>query len=217
MQQKRVITVNTAYLCSMKQGTDEYTVIKHESRAEIKVQGSRFLAQCSPSSTKEDAEQFIAVQKKHYFDATHNSYAYRIGADGFRFSDDGEPNGTAGKPILAAIDKFGLTNVVVVVTRYFGGTKLGVGGLSRAYREATEAVLSTVEKVTEFKTAVIDASFPHSYVGNVMYVVSKTGARILDTAYDEEVHMKLEIRVSKADELRLLLVQHTNGNIALLT
>ncbi len=196
---------------------DEFTTIKSEARAGTKVQGSRFIATALSVSTKAEAEQFLAGIRKEFRDATHNCFAYRVGTDGmqFRFGDDGEPSGSAGKPILASIDKFKLTDIIVVVTRYFGGTKLGVGGLVRAYSDAAEQALLKAEKLTKYKTEIIEATFPHSHISSVMHVVSKVGAKIVDTMYDEDVHAKLEIRLSKAGELKSLLVNQTNGNINL--
>lgn len=199
----------------MTSATDEYKTLQKEVRAETKVQGSRFIATASPSRTKSEAEEFIAKIRKQYHDATHNCFAYRCGTDGsqFRFNDDGEPNGTAGKPLLAAIDKLELTDVVIVVTRYFGGTKLGVGGLARAYAAAAEEALTSADRVTKYVLDSLTIYFPHSQIGNVMHVASKCGARIVDTSYAEEVQLILEIRQSKAEDLRSLLINQTSGNI----
>lgn len=194
---------------------DEYKTLKEETRSELRVQGSRFLATALPTETPEAAEQFVEVQRKRYHDATHNCFAYRLGVDGghVRFNDDGEPSGTAGKPILAALEKTGLTDVTVVVTRYFGGTKLGTGGLARAYGEVAEQALARGGIVTRHVMARIEASFPHSHTGHVMHVVSTVGARILETTYDEEVHLTLEIRASLLDSLHERLIESTSGNI----
>jgi len=199
----------------MNAGSDEYKTIKKEACAELKVQGSKFIATAFPSTTTLEAEEFIARLRKHFHDATHNCYAYRNGTDGsqFRFNDDGEPSGTAGKPIIAAIDNLNLTDVCVVVTRYFGGTKLGVGGLIRAYGDAAEHVLVSVEHMTKYLLDSFRVSFPHAHISNVMHVASNCGARIVETLYDEEVHLVLDIRKSKADELRSSLVNHTRGNV----
>jgi putative IMPACT (imprinted ancient) family translation regulator len=101
----------------------------------------------------------------------------------------------------------------VVVTRYFGGTKLGVGGLIRAYGDAAEQTLVSAEHMTKYLLESFRVSFPHSHIGSVMHVASKCGVRIVDTQYDEEVHLVLEIRKSKAEELRSSLVNHTSGNL----
>lgn len=197
--------------------TDEFKTIKGLARAETNVQGSRFLAAALPVATKQEAEQFLAREKKDFWDASHHCFAYRLGTEGtlFRYGDAGEPTGSAGKPILAAIDAHGLTDVIVVVTRYFGGTKLGVGGLARAYNEAAMLALQRAEIVTKYKTTMLEATFPHSRIGDVMHVVSKLGAKIVDTMYEEDVHAVLEIRRSKAEELKEALVNQTRGNIGL--
>lgn len=197
--------------------TDEFITIASETRAELKVQASRFIAAALPVATRAEAEQFLDRERRTYHDATHHCFAYRLGTDGrqFRFSDAGEPSGSAGKPILAAIDAQRLTNVIVVVTRYFGGTKLGVGGLVRAYSDAALLVLERAEKVTKYKTTLLEATFPHSHISGVMHVVSTVGAKIVDTTYDEDVHAVLEIRLAKAEELKTALVNKTRGNIAL--
>jgi putative IMPACT (imprinted ancient) family translation regulator len=106
-----------------------------------------------------------------------------------------------------------LTDVCVVVTRYFGGTKLGVGGLIRAYGDAAEHVFASTEQVTKYLLDAFSVSFPHAHISTIMHVASLCGARIVETAYDEEVHCVLEIRKSKAGELRSSLVNHTGGNV----
>ncbi|MBM2845918.1 MAG: hypothetical protein HW407_1230 [Bacteroidetes bacterium] len=195
--------------------TDEFKTLQNQVRQEIRVQGSRFICTLHPVRTKEEAEEFVGRIRKEFFNATHHCYAYRLGTAGdrFRYNDDGEPGGTGGKPILTAIDRIGLTDVVAVVTRYFGGTKLGVGGLARAYGEAAEKAMSSAEPVTRYVLLALRVSFPHTHISNVMHVVSKLGARIVDTVYDEEVHLQLEIRVSRREELQSSLVNHTSGNI----
>ncbi|MEJ2053208.1 MAG: YigZ family protein, partial [Calditrichaceae bacterium] len=104
---------------------DIYLVPASTTNTEIKVKGSKFISAVFPVSSKEEAETVYADIKKKYYDATHNCFAYRINANNFRYSDDGEPNGTAGKPILQIIDNKGMNEILCVVTRYFGGTKLG--------------------------------------------------------------------------------------------
>lgn len=196
---------------------DEYKTIAARTRSETKVRGSRFIASVLPASTTADTERFLDEIRKEFRDATHNCFAYKLGADGrqFRFNDDGEPGGSAGKPILSTIEKHGLTDVLVVVTRYFGGTKLGVGGLVRAYGEAAEAALAKAGIVTKYILQTIEATFPHSHISNVMHVVSRMDARIIETVYDEDVHLTLAIRRSKEEELKTSLVNHTSGNITL--
>ncbi len=114
-------------------GIDIYYTIEKIETEEIKIKGSKFIGTAAHTPTKESAMEFLTLMRSQFFDATHNCYAYRIGWNGmeYRFSDDGEPNGTGGKPILFTLSKFEVSDLIVVVTRYFGGTKLGVGPLAR--------------------------------------------------------------------------------------
>ena len=132
----------------MDKNIDYYFTIKDVQRAEIKIKSSKFIATVSSVNSLDNAIDFLSKIRAEFFDATHNCFAYRIGWDGstFRASDDGEPSGSAGKPILFSIQKFDVSDVIVVVTRYFGGTKLGVGGLVRAYSDAAELALEKCEK-----------------------------------------------------------------------
>lgn len=194
---------------------DELRTIVGESTTAIKIEGSRFLALALPVESKTDAEGRLAVVRQQYHDATHNCFAYRLGTDGsqFRYSDDGEPSGTGGKPILAAIDRLGLSNILVVVTRYFGGTKLGTGGLARAYGQAADECLKGATIVNRYTTELMRITFPHSQIGNVMRTVSKPGVEIEFTEYDDEVHLRLLVRTSLKSELKHELVENTAGNV----
>ena len=194
---------------------DEYITLRDTTRKELKVQGSRFIALAQPVLGKDEAMQAVNTARNELYDASHHCFAYRLGTgeSQFRHNDDGEPSGSAGKPILAAIDKGGLTDVIVVVTRYFGGTKLGVGGLVRAYGGAAELALDAAGRITKYTTGRLTIAFPHALISNVMHVIAKTGASISDTFYDEEVHMVLEIRRSKLEELSAFLTDKTSGNL----
>jgi len=195
--------------------SDQYTTIAAPARAELKVLGSRFIASAHPLSTREEVEQVLAAVRKELFDATHHCFAYRLGADGadFRTVDGGEPSGSAGKPILAAIDRGGFTDILVVVTRYFGGTKLGVGGLARAYGEAAAGALDSATPKVCYATVRLRATFPHDMVGAVMHAVGRLGAKIEGTEYDGEVHLLVSVRASRADDLEMSLLEGTRGGI----
>ena len=192
---------------------DEYATVARVGHAETRVLASRFIADAVPAGMKEEAEEFLRSIRRKFHDATHHCYAYRIGVDGqdSRTSDDGEPGGTAGKPILAAIDREVLTNVLVVVTRYFGGTKLGTGGLVRAYGEAASLAVQQAGREVKLITAPLLVAVDHSRVSQVMHVVSRSGARIAGTRYDDVVHFRLEIRRSRLESLRQELIQATGG------
>ena len=195
--------------------SDEYTTLRARARASLTVRGSRFLAEAVPVREKEECDEVVRVLRKEYFDATHHCFAYRLGPEGmqFRTNDDGEPAGTAGKPILAAIDGAELAGVIVVVTRYFGGTKLGAGGLARAYREAAGLALGAGERLTRYLCDVFPVSFPHACVGPVMRAVTASGGRIASSQYGVEVAMEIEIRRSRADGLRTALLEGTSGAV----
>ncbi len=195
--------------------TDQFTTVDSPVRRETKIKGSRFIATVLPVSTQDQVESSLQQIRREFPDATHHCYACRTGTDGssFRFHDGGEPSGTAGKPIFGAIERSGLTDVLVVVTRYFGGTKLGAGGLTRAYHGAAESALDAADRVVSYVMDTIEVTFPHSYTGNVMHIVSREGAKIADTRYDEDVHLKLEIRRSGVGRLREALMSGTHGNI----
>jgi uncharacterized YigZ family protein len=196
---------------------DEFTTLSQIVRTESKVLGSRFIATAAPAQNKHVVDGLLGSVRKELHDATHHCYAYRFGLSGdqFRANDGGEPPGSAGKPILAAIEHAGLTDVVVIVTRYFGGTKLGIGGLTRAYGGAAAGALDRAERVTHYAVDLMRVSFPHAQVSNVMHVLEKYGARITGTNYDEEVHLTLEIRRLRSAELREALVNRTGGNLDL--
>ncbi len=132
----------------MTPNTDSYCTIASLERAEIAIKSSRFIASAASVATKEEALAYLQDIRKEFYDATHNCYAYRLGMGGlnFRFSDDGEPSGTAGRPILFALQKVDISDAVLVVTRYYGGTKLGVGPLARAYAEAAANVLTLCKR-----------------------------------------------------------------------
>jgi uncharacterized YigZ family protein len=194
---------------------DEFTTIARPSEAELKVQGSRFLAFAAPAQTRASALEMLDALRKRSYDATHHCYAYRLGIQGddFRAHDDGEPNGTAGKPILAAIDSRDLTDVIVVVVRYFGGTKLGTGGLAHAYGGVASSALGNVDRITKYITETVLVTMPHNQTGNVMNAVAQHGVRIADSTYDVDVHLTLQVRRSVVELFLAHLVNATRGNI----
>lgn len=194
---------------------DAYSTIGTAARAELKVQGSRFLALSFPVSAREDAIGRWKSIKKEYHDATHHCYAYRLGREGldFRSSDDGEPSGTAGRPILSAIDRRGLSDVLVVVVRYFGGTKLGMGGLARAYAEAAETVLAVSAPETRYAQEVLHIAFDHALTPRIMRAADAAGATVAGSEYGECARLALAVRASRVEALRTALVNATSGAV----
>ena len=195
---------------------DEYQSIAADVRASLKVEGSEFIASAFPVDVRLQAEETLTKVRKEYFDATHHCFAYALGSEGkeFRYSDDGEPSGTAGVKILAAIQSRSLSDVLVVVTRYFGGTKLGTGGLGRAYFESARRVLSDAVIVTKVVAEEMRITFPYDETSKVMNTLSHRRARIVDTIYDDDVTLRLSVRKNSAPLLAEELVNVTRGNIA---
>ncbi len=196
--------------------TDEYQTISTAQKAQLTVQGSRFIGHAFPVPTAEAALNHIQSISKEYFDATHNCFAYRIGVGKTRIgrhSDAGEPSGTAGLPIFQAIESLQLTNLVVIITRYFGGTKLGTGGLVRAYREATLKALANAPIITDYVYLRLRLEFPYPLTGEVMRLLQSFAAKIEGTEYGEVAKIIFSIRQSRKPGLSLKLTELAHLNI----
>jgi uncharacterized YigZ family protein len=179
---------------------DSRTVPAHEGRAEVRERASRFLAFVSPASTPEEAGGLLARLKKEYHDATHVAFAWKIGSGDSsreRASDAGEPSGTAGKPIAAAITSAGLTDVVVAVVRYFGGTKLGTGGLSRAYRQAAEAAIAAAEIKTVRETTLVTVKCSYERLGSARRLLRLPGVTLAGETFEPDPVLRLEVLPSR--------------------
>lgn len=183
---------------------------------EHRVKDSLFIAHISPSKSREVAEAFVDEIRQKYADATHNCFAYRIGAGDqaeYRFDDDGEPGGSAGRPILQAIESRNVGDVTVVVTRYFGGTKLGVGGLIRAYSGAAFVTLDQIELVEIVPTKRLSISFEFNSTGIIHTILHTRSISILETKYDDKVEISVNVEDDKIEELSLALVDGTRGKV----
>ncbi len=144
-----------------------------------------------------EIKEKLDLLKKEHFKATHHCYAYRLGTDGkqYRANDDGEPSGTAGRPILGQIDSFGLTHVLIVVVRYYGGTKLGTSGLINAYREAAKLALENSIKIEKIIESQIDFSVPYLKMNEVMQFLKQYEIELIATDYsDESIHFRVSVR-----------------------
>lgn len=181
---------------------DFYHTIASEVEGEFKDRGSKFLAYITPLSTERDFEIFLEKIKKLHPKARHHCYAWRLGVDGnhWRANDDGEPSGTAGKPILGQIDAFGLANIGAVVVRYFGGTLLGTSGLIQAYRESTADALRQATIIEKLVTDVYNIQFTYEYMPDVMNVLKKMNIPILQQNFDEKGIIRVAFRQSEAAE-----------------
>lgn len=172
-----------------------YLTITQASQGKYVEKGSKFLAFCYPVKTETEVKEVLARLKRDYFDARHHCYAYRLGWDKsvFRFNDDGEPSGTGGRPIYGQILSKDLTNVLIVVVRYFGGTKLGVSGLINAYKTAAIEALDD-NKIQEFEIKDLYAiEFQYDKMSEVMKVLKQQGIELLETNYDTICQIRLSV------------------------
>ncbi|MFH2037255.1 MAG: YigZ family protein [Candidatus Zixiibacteriota bacterium] len=200
----------------MMDSSDSYKTIKSEVEHEIKIKGSKFIGRTFSCTSEETAENHLAQIRKKYYDATHHCYAYRVGLGNeakFRYSDDGEPNGTAGKPIYDRITGKDLTDVLIVVTRYFGGTKLGTGGLTHAYSDSAGEVIEKGGVATKYLTERISITVAFSDYSAVERLIHQYEAIVLRSDFAENVSLEIELRLSKIEALKNDLIELTSGRI----
>lgn len=194
-----------------------YPVPAKEIRREIVIGGSRFIATLAPVFSVEEAKDFIARMKSKFGDATHNVPAYLVGGGNSvtaHASDDGEPSGTAGRPILAVLRGSGLGDVAVVVTRYFGGTKLGTGGLVRAYTQATQAVVTDIPRAQKIMAYTTLLAAPYPLLERIRLLVEAADGEILDEDFTADVTMTLRFQVEKFDAFEKGLQELSAGKLA---
>jgi len=191
----------------------EYLTISHEAVAELEERKSRFIATVRPVTSEEDANSFISELKTKYWNASHNVYAYYICANNMlqKFSDDGEPSGTAGLPVLEAIKKSDLQDIAVVVTRYFGGTKLGAAGLVRAYGKSATMGIQAAGIVKKQLCILSQVTMEYTLLGKVQAMVASNGYRVKDTIYAQDVDLLAYIPVDELEEFTSLINEATNG------
>lgn len=182
---------------------DQYRTIESPAESAVRERSSKFLAFAYPVREEAQIREILDALRKKYYDATHHCYAWRLGPRGetFRANDDGEPSGTAGKPILGQLLSQEVTDCLIVVVRYFGGTKLGVPGLIAAYRESAADVLAAariVERTVDRRFAI---RFPYLVMNDVMRIVKEEQPAVLGQAFDNLCTMRLSIRESRAEGL----------------
>ena len=184
--------------------TDEYRTLKTEGEGYYTDKRSKFLAFAHHVSSVEEIKDILARYRKKYFDARHVCYAYMLGPERteFRANDDGEPSSTAGKPILGQINSNELTDILIVVVRYYGGVNLGTSGLIVAYREAAADAIAHSEIETRQVEEIITYNFPYPMMNDVMRIVKDMQPRIVSQTYDNTCEIRLSIRKSEAEQLR---------------
>ncbi len=198
---------------------DVYQTVAAASSAEVKIERSRFVGNIVPLDSRETAQLRYEELRARFHDATHNCFAWRIGIENqieSKYSDDGEPSGTAGRPILDAINSAQLTKVLVVVTRYFGGVKLGTGGLARAYREAAETTIAAATIVERSIVQRFEICFAHDDTSAVMKSLSDFDVKPEQTVYSDLVTILGSIRLSRYAAFAASLIERTHGRCELL-
>lgn len=182
---------------------DVYRTIAAPVEGALRERSSKFLAFAWPVSAEDEIKEHLDALRKKYYDATHHCYAWRLGPKGgqWRANDDGEPSGTAGKPILGQMLSNELTYCLIVVVRYFGGTKLGVPGLIAAYKDAAAGVIEAAEIVERTVDVTADISFPYEVMNDVMRAVKEMEPRVHSQEFDNVCRMRLSIRLGRSGEL----------------
>lgn len=195
--------------------TKEYRTIKENASAEVVEKKSRFIANVIKVNSVEEAEEHLARLRKQYYDAKHNCYAYQIGSNNEiqKSSDDKEPQGTAGKPILEVLKQKDIKDVLVCVTRYFGGTLLGTGGLIRAYSKATKEGILAAGMIEKRIVRLYDITMPYTLLGKVQYLLQDKGYVIRGSQYLEDVIFTIEVLDTETEVFEKWFIEETNGKV----
>ena len=194
---------------------DSYRTVAAEAEAACRERSSKFLSWIYPVRSEEEIRERLDALRKKYYDATHHCYAWRLGPRGeaFRANDDGEPSGTAGKPILGQLLSNDITDCLVVVVRYFGGTKLGVPGLIAAYKESAAEAIAAAESVERTVDRSVELDFPYVAMNDSMRVVKEEQPKVVSQTFDNLCSMRLTIRESRAEVL-IEKLKKAGGSIA---
>lgn len=194
----------------------EYKTVEKEASDFFIEKKSKFIGYAKPVKTQEEAVEFISKIKSKHWDATHNVYAYVLRENNIqRYSDDGEPSGTAGVPVLDVMLKESLVDVCVVATRYFGGTLLGAGGLVRAYSHTSKIALDAAGIITMAQCSVMSAEVDYSFYDRLNILLSDFSAVILDTSFSDKVCVEFSVKENIVDLLNAKLIDVSNGKYAL--
>lgn len=195
--------VHVFSMSKKKKIKDTYQTLIKTSMGEYKEKGSKFIAYAKAVYDEDDVKLFLEDIRQEHPKARHHCYAYRLGLDkekDYRANDDGEPSGTAGRPIIGQIDSFGLSNVMVIVIRYFGGTKLGVPGLIRSYKTATKEALQNAEIEEKRLMKFFQLQFPYTHMNEVMRVVKRNNIEIQSQGYENQCLINVTIAEGDAEE-----------------
>ena len=198
----------------METNASGYFTLKEEVRIRLPVGKCRFITTAAPVEDEQEARAFIQRVREEFADATHNVYAYRLGSGDAmveRSSDDREPAGTGGPPVLAILQKNNVSDAAAVVSRYFGGVKLGVGGLIRAYRSAAEEGIGQARLISKVRQEKLLVRIPYENLGTVLKVISSRQGDIIDIEYGQEVAVRISLQSGNKQELARELHDATRG------
>ena len=192
---------------------EHYKTIYEGGEGELVEKKSRFIATVRPVETEEEALAFIEEMKKKYWDARHNCYVYSVGMnrEATRCSDDGEPSGTAGRPMLDVLLGAGIYNAAIVVTRYFGGVLLGTGGLVRAYSGAVQAGLAASTVIEKHHGISLQVTTDYTGIGKIQYILAQNNIPIADSIYGENVSIQVVVPAQQQEKIEKELIEGTNG------
>ncbi len=187
----------------MSDTNDEYLTIESPSKGIFKDKGSKFLAFAYPVFSENEIKPILSSIKKEYFDARHHCFAYCLGMNReiYRTFDDGEPSGTAGKPIFGQINSFNLTNICIVVVRYFGGTLLGTSGLINAYKQATQDVINKSKIITKTIDCIYHINFQYAAINDIMKIIKDENIQLLNQQFNNQCLIEIQVRESKSVSL----------------
>lgn len=194
-----------------------YLIPAEQTRTEIEIKKSRFIATAAPVFSVEAAKTFIKTVKAEFSDASHNVPAFLVGHGSSvikHCNDDGEPSGTAGRPMLAVLEGSGLGDIAVVVTRYWGGTKLGTGGLVRAYGDAVKTVLAAVPHAEKVPTHTVMLAIPYSHLERVRLLAAEYGGHIEDEEFAADITLVIQFRVERFKPFQTALNEMSHGTLA---
>lgn len=196
---------------------DNIKIVYEGGKNEIIEKKSRFIGEVWPITTEEDAIKIIEATKKKYWDARHNCSAFVIGENNEvqRYSDDGEPQGTAGKPMLSVLLNEGVHDCLVIVTRYFGGVLLGTGGLVRAYQKATQEALLNARIIEKQKGASYKVTTDYNGIGKLQYIAAQNGITIMETEYLDKVIAHCLLKIEDFNAFEKKMVEATNGKVVI--
>lgn len=191
-----------------------YRTVKQPGEAELVIKRSRFIGRCFPVADEQEALRLLEQVRRQHWDATHNCYAYSVGVSGAcaRYSDDGEPSGTAGLPMMETLRRSGVTDALVVVTRYFGGILLGAGGLVRAYSAAAAAAVRSAGEVEMRECVRLSLEMPYPLWGRVEPLLRER-AQLDEVRYEAAVHAAAWVRQEQSDALVRALIDRTDGRV----